>query len=201
MEDKNDPLAIYRTPEWFESLQWQHRWIEFMVGWWVGEISKPMRVMDFGAGDGWWCHTFKNVGAESCYAIELDGLARQYIPADTYFWEHDLRVPLDATGITDLSICLEVAEHMTKQEAENGLIPSIVQHTGNLLMFSAAQPGQQGTGHVNLQTLDYWIKTIERWGRLQFSAERTGKAKGAFEKILPEGFQFLPRNLLIFARI
>lgn len=201
MVDLDDPLRTYRTHEWFEGLQWQHRWIEYMVGWWIGEISKPTRVMDFGAGDGWWCHTFKNAGADACYAIEVDGLARQYIPADVYFWEHDLRTPLEATGVTDLSICLEVAEHMTRQEAENALIPSIIQHTGNLLMFSAAQPGQPGTGHINLQTLDYWITTIERWGRLKLSTERTAKTKTAFERILPEAFRFLPRNLLIFARV
>lgn len=198
---KADPLATYRTREWFESLQWQHRWIEFMVGWWAGELGKPKRVIDFGAGDGWWCHAFKQIGADACYAIELDDLAREYIPPDVYFWQHDLREPLDATGITDLSISLEVAEHMTRRQAENALIPTIVKHSGDLIMFSAAQPGQEGTGHINLRPSAYWIERFEQWPYVKLSSERTGKARAALERILPEPFQFLPRNLLVFAKI
>ncbi|GAH05049.1 unnamed protein product, partial [marine sediment metagenome] len=45
----------YKTNEWFDSLKWQHQWIEYMVGWWVGAFGTPETLLDFGAGDGWWC--------------------------------------------------------------------------------------------------------------------------------------------------
>jgi len=198
---EQDHTDVYRTREWFESLAWQHRWIEFMVGWWVGQYGTPETVVDFGAGDGWWPHTFAQIGTKSPHAVELDDIALDFLPADVHFTQHDLRQQLEATGITDLSICLEVAEHMTKREAETGLIPSIAKYSGNLILFSAAQPGQPGTGHINLQPSSYWIEQFERWPKIQFSTERTGATKRAFANILPPPYQFLPRNLLVFAHI
>lgn len=196
-----DFTDVYRTPEWFESLKWQRRWIEFMVGWWTGTFGKPKSVIDFGAGDGWWPHTFAQIGSRWPTAIELDDIARQFIPLEVAFIQHDLRERLDGTGQSDLSICLEVAEHMNERQAKNGLLPTIVRYSRNLILFSAAQPGQPGTGHINLQPLGYWISAFEAHPYIKLSEERTAMAKQAFERILPPQYDFLPRNLLVFARI
>ena len=196
-----DPFATYRTNEWFESLRWQHMWIEYMVGWWVGQYGKPKTMIDYGAGDGWWSHTFKQIGADTCFAVELDDIAQEHIPPDVYFKQHDLREPLDVLHRFDLVMCLEVAEHIPKQQAHNNLIPTLARSTGNVLIFSAAQPGQPGTGHINLQPLSYWIKTIEDWSYIKLSTERTAAMRKALENIVPEGLEFLTRNLLVFARV
>jgi SAM-dependent methyltransferase len=198
----SDPTDIYRTREWFKSLEWQHRWIDFMVGWWVGAFGKPKSMIDYGAGDGWWSHAFKRIGHENvAFAVELDEIALEFMPSGVQFLQHDLREPLDVLQRFDLVICLEVAEHMTKREAHNGLLQTLAKSTGDLLLFSAAQPGQPGTGHINLQPLDYWIEAIEKWPYIKLSNERTASVRRAFENILPEGLAFLPRNLLVFARI
>jgi hypothetical protein len=198
----DDPFDTYRTHEWFESLEWQHRWIEFMVGWWVGQYGKPKMMIDYGSGDGWWSHAFKQAGSEHCYAVELDNIAFDHTPPDVFFKQHDLREPLtDLQGKFDLVMCLEVAEHIPKHQAHNALLATLTKSTGGLLIFSAAQPGQPGTGHVNLQPLSYWIEAIQKWPYIQLSNERTGEARAAFERIVPEGLEFLPRNLLVFARV
>lgn len=196
------PLSIYRTREWFESLAWQHRWIEFMAGWWVGEFGKPTTLIDFGAGDGWWPHTFKQIAVDGlrAIAIELDWVAQEFIPSGVEFVQHDLRTPLRGGCASDLSICLEVAEHMTEREARKVLLPTLSTYSAGVLMFSAAQPGQEGTGHINLQTPDYWVRTIEHQRKLKLSHERTDKVRRAFKRILPVPFQFLPCNLLIFVQ-
>ena len=196
----DDPLSTYRTREWFESLAWQHRWIEYMAGWWVGEFGKPTTVIDFGAGDGWWPHAFKQMCFDHVrtIAIELDWAAEEFIQSGTEFIQHDLRTSLRGGRPSDLSICLEVAEHMTELEARNVLVPTLSRYSAAVLIFSAAQPGQEGTGHINLQTPDYWIRTFEQQGKLKLSRERTTKVRQAFERILPVPYQFLPRNLLIF---
>lgn len=198
-----DPMDVYRTREWFQSLEWQHRWIDFMAGWWVGTFGKPKTMIDYGAGDGWWSHSFKRMGMEHtvAFAVELDEIAREFIPSGVEFMAHDLRNPLDVLHPFDLVVCLEVAEHMSKSEAHNSLLPTLAKSTGNLLLFSAAQPGQPGTGHINLQPQGYWIETIEKWPHIKLSAERTAMVRRAFENIVPEGLAFLPRNLLVFARI
>jgi len=194
---------VYRTREWFHSLEWQHRWIQFMVGWWAGHYGVPRSVVDYGAGDGWWPHCFKLIGMEHtrAYAVELDAVAREFIPTDVEFIESDLRRPMEISQRLDLVICLEVAEHMTRIEAHNGLLPTLVASMGNVLLFSAAQPGQLGTGHINLQPQSYWIKAFEDHAYIKLSNERTAAVRQAFERIVPEGLAFLPRNLLVFARI
>lgn len=190
----------YRTKEWFWSLHWQRPWIEKMAGWWAGEFGAPKTVCDYGAGDGWWCKSFHDMGAVA-YAIELDEISKEFIPPQIYVVIRDLREPIEDGGLFDLVICTEVAEHLTEREAKNALIPTLVKSTGGLLLFSAAQPGQEGTGHINLQPSSYWIENIERWSTLKFSEHRTAKAKNAFTNITNECFEFLPRNLLVFARV
>ena len=74
-----DPFDTYRTHEWFESLAWQHRWIEFIVGWWCGTYGVPKTMIDYGSGDGWWSHSFKAIGSEHCFAVELDAVAADHI--------------------------------------------------------------------------------------------------------------------------
>lgn len=196
-----DPFDTYRTHEWFESLAWQHRWIEYMVGWWIGNFGRPATMVDFGSGDGWWSHTFKQAGAEHCYAVELDGIAKEHTPEDVYFMQHDLREPVDVLRTFELVMCIEVAEHIPKNQAHNALLATLAKSTGNLMIFSAAQPGQPGTGHVNLQPQAYWIEAMEKWPYIKLSNERTAATRKAFENIVPKGLEFLPRNLLVFAKV
>lgn len=198
---RNDPFDTYRTHEWFESLKWQHRWIEFMVGWWCGTYGKPKTFVDFGAGDGWWSHSFKQAGAGTCVAVELDEIAAQHMTDDILFIQHDLREPWPPGSSTaDLVMCFEVAEHLARQDAVNHLLPTLVKSTSSLILFSAAQPGQGGTGHINLQSQSYWIEQFQKHPYIQLSAQ-TSAARAAFERIVPEAFAFLPRNLLVFARV
>lgn len=192
--------SVYRSAEWFHSLAWQHRWIEFMTGWWVGQFGCPNTVIDFGAGDGWWCNSFKNIGSDQVHAVELDPIAGQYIPKQVIVHINDLRQPVNLGGRADLVICLEVIEHLPK-EAENTVLRTITDHMSSLLMFSAAGPGQPGTGHINLREQEYWKKRIESHGKILYSRHRTEQARAAFAKINSKLFGFLSDNLMVFARV
>lgn len=195
-----DP-EIYNNREWYESLKWQHRWIEFMVGWWVGQFGKPQYVLDLGAGDGWWCKALKDLGTEAAYAVEIHTLAREYIPDSVYFVHGDLREVMDAEGRFDLVICLEVAEHLPKDSVSN-LCETLSNRTGDKLLFSAAGPGQEGMGHVNLQPLGYWVDWIEKYKKLRLSRHCTDLTRSAFRNLLDgTPFEFLTNNVLVFARI
>lgn len=57
----------------------------------------------------------------------------------------------------DLAICLETAEHVSK-ERENQLL-TILTKSADIVLFSASIPYQGGTGqgHVNEQWQSYWI--------------------------------------------
>ncbi len=72
------------------------------------------------------------------------------------------RPKLDARTF-DLAYCFEVAEHLPSELGERlvtvacGLAPRVV--------FSAARPGQGGTGHINEQPADYWHAIFAKNGR------------------------------------
>jgi SAM-dependent methyltransferase len=96
--------------------------------------------------------------------------------------EHfDLRKgrPVLDTTTFDLAYCLEVAEHLPAQLAEQlvevvcGLAPRIV--------FSAAPPGQGGVGHINEQPPEYWHAIFRRNGR-QYDPTASETIRQGFER-------------------
>lgn len=117
------------------------------------EIIRPHTVVDVGCGEGWWAQTFADFGAE---VIGLDGAYVTGSPLGDRFIPHDLRRPLPAhlAGRFDLAISLEVAEHLPPSRAA-GFVHDLCQ-LAPVVAFSAAIPGQGGTGHVNEQWPQWW---------------------------------------------
>jgi SAM-dependent methyltransferase len=121
------------------------------------DLFKPASVVDVGCGEGWWARTFQGHGVA---ARGIDG--PDTIAMVAPFQPHDLTEPLPELGTFDLAISLEVAEHLPPERAESfvadlcRLAPTVV--------FSAAIPGQGGTGHVNEQWPAYWARLFEACG-------------------------------------
>lgn len=105
-------------------------------------------VLDVGCGMGAWLSVAQRLGATRCVGVDGDDDA--VAPA---FHQLDLTEPFDV-GPVDLVICLEVAEHLPESAAET-IVDSICRHS-NLVLFSAATPGQGGDGHINEQPHEYW---------------------------------------------
>ena len=55
----------------------------------------------------------------------------------------------------DLVLCLEVAEHLEEESAKKFI--ECLTNLGDLIIFSAAIPGQGGQNHLNEQFPDYWL--------------------------------------------
>lgn len=155
-------------------------------------------MCDFGAGDAWWCKAFHDLGGIAVEAVELDKIALQFIPEQVGVIIHDLRLPLDAGHGYSLSICLEVAEHLPSTCAET-LCETLAKHTQGMLLFSAAGPGQHGTGHINLQPQTYWRGLLKQRG-LHYNSGITDEVKVAFGNICNKFFGFLIKNLQVFTR-
>ena len=62
----------------------------------------------------------------------------------------------------DLVISLEVAEHLPEETATT-FVESLCRH-GDIVLFSAAVPGQGGTGHINEQWQSYWARIFKAHG-------------------------------------
>ena len=62
----------------------------------------------------------------------------------------------------DLVNCLEVAEHLDASRADSFVDDLCA--LGDVVVFSAAIPGQGGTHHVNEQFQSYWQERFRRNG-------------------------------------
>lgn len=124
---------------------------------------------DFGCGVGTWLSVLK----EKC--IEVHGFDGSWVPRkylqipEACFTSIDLNKDLINQNSElwelpryDLTIALEVAEHLPINSADT-FIRFLTSHS-NLVLFSAAIPGQGGTGHINEQYPSYWCSLFEKYG-------------------------------------
>ncbi|WP_122442612.1 glycosyltransferase [Mycobacterium attenuatum] len=128
----------------------------------LAELTRPNSVLDVGCGVGGWVASWLDSGAD---AIGVDGdhvpRAQLCIPADRFI-DYDLTTRLDLGRRFDLVICLEVAEHLPPEAAET-LVDSLCRH-GDVIVFSAAIPGQGGTGHINERWPSFWAALFAAHG-------------------------------------
>lgn len=116
--------------------------------------SKPASVLDVGCGAGAWLGVWKLMGAD---VMGLDG---DYVQADqlridaSEFQAADLSRTFDLGRRFSIVQSLEVAEHLPASSAA-GFVASLCRHS-DLVLFSAAPPGQGGENHINEQPYDYW---------------------------------------------
>lgn len=121
----------------------------------------PRTVLDIGCGEGWWAETFAVGGG--CDVLGVDGAYVPSSPLGDRFIALDIaRESFADLARVDLAVCLEVAEHLPAARADS-LIDDLTTVAPTVL-FSAAIPGQGGTGHVNEQWPDYWVEKFRARG-------------------------------------
>lgn len=131
-------------------------------------------VCDVGGGVGVWVDEIKKQSGERYKkGIVLDGAyvpAEQRLVAKSEFMECDLTDRINLNEKFDLAISLEVAEHLPETRA-NTFIEDIVS-LSDIVLFSAAIPGQGGKGHINEQPVSYWVDLFEKSGYKAFDIIR-----------------------------
>jgi SAM-dependent methyltransferase len=129
------------------------------------ELTRARRVVDVGCGDGTWLSVFERHGASELLGLDGEYVNRAAFRVDrSHFRPMDLSQarPDPALGHFDLAVSLEVAEHLAPERA-----PDFVRFLTSLapvVMFSAAIPMQDGTGHRNERWPDYWATLFETCG-------------------------------------
>ena len=134
----------------------------------LNEIFKPSSVIDIGCGTGVWLNVWKNqIGV-----ADIQGVEGPYVNPD------QLKVPASAVCFQDLKsdyisdkkydllTTLEVAEHLPESRAETFV--KMLTKLSDVIVFSAAIPGQEGTYHINEQYPEYWAKHFDKQGYLPF---------------------------------
>jgi len=125
-------------------------------------IFNCQSVKDVGCGDGTWLTELNNFFPESNkIGYDLPNAIKIAKKENNInFKSVDFENPTIELENTELTICLEVAEHISKINAEK-LINKICE-TSKFIIFSAAIPGQGGFNHINENPLKYWIKLFEK---------------------------------------
>ncbi len=135
-------------------------------------------VLDVGSGRGGWARMWQEGGAERVIGIDGDYVDRTKLHIDTsQFLVIDLVQPFDLQERFDIVQCLEVAEHLPEASAR-GLVDSLCRH-GDIILFSAATPGQGGTHHINEQPLEFWRALFAAKGYRTFDFLRPTFAQNA----------------------
>lgn len=126
------------------------------------EFFKPSAVLDVGCGLGTWLTVFEEHGCK-IKGIDGDYVNSQDLIIDKEkFTPFDLNQAFDLKEKFDLVISLEVAEHIFPENAES-FINSICHHS-DIVLFSAAVIGQEGTLHFNEQDNEYWTALFSKSG-------------------------------------
>jgi len=122
------------------------------------DICHPKSVIDLGCGIGTWLSVFKNKhGVSDVLGVDGDYVDVNMLQIDKdQFVAHDLQKVFTAPKKYDLAMSVEVGEHLPDSCADN-LVKSLTD-ASDVIVFSAALPGQTGTHHINEQVPEYWAK-------------------------------------------
>jgi len=128
-------------------------------------------VIDVGCGVGTWSEQFLERGVEDVLSIDGEYVNRHLLRIPkSCFLARDLNQPIHMDRRFDLAVCLEVAEHLKESRAD-GLVDELTK-LANVVLFSAAIPGQGGTDHVNEQYLSYWVSLFAAKGYVMLDVLR-----------------------------
>jgi hypothetical protein len=129
----------------------------------VMEITGPLSsVVDVGGGTGGWLREFGSAGVGRLALVDAEAVRPFMVIPPECLHAADLEQPLPSLGRFDLAACLECAEHLSASRA-NDLV-SWLASAADVVLFSAAIPGQGGKNHINEQFPRYWSALFEKQG-------------------------------------
>lgn len=127
--------------------------IRFMV-----DRLQPTSIIDIGCGNGIYPLLYRHLGVADVFGV--DGIAPEATVLDEKSYRQvDLQESFDAGRKFDVAVCMEVVEHLNPQTTDTAF-DSIERHAERAIVFSMAEPGQPGNGHINCRTM---LEVLDDW--------------------------------------
>jgi SAM-dependent methyltransferase len=123
----------------------------------------PGSVLDVGCGNGTWLLAAEKLGISDLMGIDVqEQMPGSWLLEKEIFRLVNLQEPFELNRKFDMILCLEVAEHLSNTSA-SVFIESLINHA-DLIVFSAAIPGQGGDRHINEKEPSYWQDLFNKRG-------------------------------------
>jgi hypothetical protein len=198
-EDKE--VAPTYDKDFFQSLQKYRPVYHFIADIIVAHLA-PKSVVDWGCGCGYVLEKLKMQGITHLGGVEGSEEVRPFIPESLVDHIDIMDVLLIELFDYDLAITMEVAEHIPEKDAGR-FVNTVCGSANKWVWWTAAVPGQDGTGHINCQPLSYWEEVFGEVGLFEPDWEKTYKLKQAMlqNHQLALGFPWLRDNFCLFRRI
>lgn len=136
----------------------------------------PSSVADFGCGRGVWLGEWIAAGVADVAGVDGEYVDRERLAIPSgQFHAADLSRAVELGRRFDLVMSLEVAEHLPPA-ASRAFVETLCRH-GDIVIFSAAVPGQGGENHVNERPLDDWRALFAEAGYQPHDAVRPALAQ------------------------
>ena len=154
-------------------------------------------VADVGCGSGDFALEFKRRGlrVQACEHSPFGRKSAQKKGVDCFSFDL-FRVPPSAlTGKFDVAFCFEVAEHIPFSRGD--FLVRYLASLADRIIFTAATPGQGGTGHINEQPRQYWIDLFFENG-MKIDNETTIRLSALLRAMLKGRSPWLWNNCFVF---
>jgi len=120
-------------------------------------------AVDIGCGVGTFLSTLRDRGIEDILGLDGPWVDKSMLTIDSeQFISIDLQSPPNLLRKYDLAICLEVAEHLPSSSASD--LVQYLCNVADIVLFSAAIPGQGGVNHINEAWQSSWVEHFVRNG-------------------------------------
>lgn len=178
---------------WTKEDQKFHQHSDFLARFMVDAFPKNLPVIDFGCGTGHYVRHLRYFGYN---AHGYDGYVGDSFP---FIKWADLTQPLTVTGedgniLSGSVISLEVGEHIPP-EYQEVFTETVTKHCSAFLLFSWAEIGQPGIGHVNCRDQEEVIEDICDRGFI-YRDDVTAELRKGIES----NCDWFRRTLLLFER-
>jgi len=169
------------------------------VGKYIFNTFSPDSILDLGCGVGSYIEGALLAGCKKVLGIELNfDNAKEYFTdlICPYIISGDVTINLKLQCKFDCVISFEVGEHI-EPDGTQGFINNLTSYTNKYIIFTAASPGQRGTGHINLLDKNIWIESVVKKGFV-YRGDLVDKCKIDWKEFNVESY--IIKNLMIFRK-